>query len=274
MRYLAVILVLILTATLPAHTLWLFSSSYIIDMQGEDHDTPHPFSILYGWGHSMPVDDQLTRAQVDRMLICGPDGVVTPLEPGPQGGYLATQIAPTVAGRYVAGAALKPYIYTSFHDGDRTKFLLVGKDGIPEGVEVITSRRTNQFAKTVVSVGDTTGMPADQEMGLELEVILLADPTTMVAGSTMPFLVKFRNEPLPVKTYSVTVKMTRLGFTGDTEITLGNDGKGSAILPDTGVYQIAVALEEAVSAEELQDIDGVRYSSTTTFACTAGLSHD
>jgi len=274
MRFLAVLLVFILTATLPAHTLWLFSSSYIIDMQGDDHDTPHPFSILYGWGHSMPVDDQLLRTQVDHMIICAPDGVVTPLEPGPEGGYLATQIAPTVAGRYVAGAALKPYLFTSFHDGDRTKFLLVGKDGIPEGVEVITSRRTNQFAKTVVSVGDTTGMPADHELGLELEVILQADPTTMLAGSTMPFLVKFRNEPLHVKTYSVVVKMTRLGFAGDTEITLGTDGKASAILPDTGVYQIAVALEEAVSAEELQDIDGVRYSSTTTFACTAGLSHD
>lgn len=259
---------------LSAHTLWLFSTSYLIDMQGEDHDGPHPFSILYGWGHAMPVDDQVLRNQVDRMVLATPDGVVTPIELGPEGGFLATAITPEKAGRYVIGAALKPYTFTRFHDGDRVRFEFIGKDGVPDGAEVITSRFTHQFAKTVVSVGDTTGLAVDRELGFDLEIILQADPTTLVAGSPMPFTVKYHGAPLQRGEHAVVATLTRLGFAGETALTIDNDGTGVVIIPDTGVYQILVAVEEAATPEQLQQADGVRYASSTTFSCTTGLSHD
>ncbi len=271
MRHLFISLLVCFTSVLPAHTLWLFSTSYLIDMQGEDHDGPHPFSILYGWGHAMPVDDQLSRAQVDRMVLATPDGGINVLEPGPEGGFLAAQVTPEATGRYIIGAALKPYTFTRFHDGDRVRFERIGKDAVPEGVEILTSRFTHHFAKTVVSVGDTTGMAVDRVLGFDLEILLETDPATLVAGSTMPFSVLFHGKPLVRREYPIVVTLTRLGFAGETDLSIDGDGRGVIVIPDTGVYQILVAVEETATAEQLTQADRVRYSSTTTFACTAGL---
>lgn len=257
---------------LSAHTLWLFSTNYLRELPVDDTG-PQPFSILYGWGHAMPVDEQLTRAQVDRMMLATPAGDIVALEPGPEGGFLATQVTPDAPGRYVIGAVLKPYLFTRFHDGDRVRFEFMGKNGVPEGAEVLTSRFTHHFAKTVVSVGDTAGMAADRALGFDLEILLGADPTTLVAGGTMPFTVLFHGKPLVRSDYPIVATLTRLGFAGATELSIDGEGRGVIVIPDTGVYQILIAVEEAATAAQLAEADRVRYSSTLTFACSAGLHH-
>lgn len=256
-----------------AHTLWLFSSSYLVELSGEDHIGPHPFSILYGWGHQMPVDDQLSKQQVDRMVVSVAGGPVEQLEPGPENAYLTTGVKPTTPGVYVIGAGLKPYLFTRYHDGDQVRFEFVGKDGIPDGVDVITSRYTTQFAKTIVNVGSAKPEDApDQQLGFDVEIVLGAHPSAMKPNDDMPFTIYFHGQPLDPHGHAVVVELRRLGFAGVSAVTIDDQGHGLVGIPDTGVYQLLVAIEENGTPEMLKQSDGTRLSCTSTFACTQGIN--
>ena len=111
--------------------------------------------------------------------------------------------------------------------------------GLPETGFVETYRR---FAKSLIAVGDGAG--ADTPVGLETEIVALANPYTDDVSAGLPVRVLLRGEPrvnAQVETYSQGPDGTiRVAFTRTNE-------EGIAMVPAVAGYQFmvdAVVLEE------------------------------
>jgi uncharacterized GH25 family protein len=147
-------------------------------------------------GDPMPRDPQ----RIERFAAIGPAGE-TPV--------------PGVAGTEPAGfvSFRQPGLYLLVYDSNRETVDLDAdkfeKYLADEGLETVSAQRAkrgqsragardaySRCAKSLLRIGDGPGNRFDRALGLELELIPEADPTTLPPGSELPVRLLYRGKPL------------------------------------------------------------------------------
>lgn len=177
---------LICTSAVPAHDTYLMPAKFIV--------TPgKPLLVSVHNGDSFPASEHATD----------PSRLITNLQ------YLR------IAGRATHGIAHTPASGTQYLSAETRPRLIVIEAAKfeaylqEEGLQHISAARKRngqtgatgreiyaKFAKALVTAGTSDAGHA-KPVGLTLEIVPQADPSTLTAGSLLPVIVLFRGKPLP-----------------------------------------------------------------------------
>jgi uncharacterized GH25 family protein len=257
-----------------AHMMWINAVDYIMQA-GEGHShgggdgeqdvgfIAHT-NVYFGFGHSYPVDDFLKKEMLgDFDLVDGNHGK-KPLEPNP-GGFLATSVGIEKPGPYIVSAALKPGYYTMYMEKGRVKHKMGPKTGLKS---VILSLYYEQYAKALLTVGDTSDDAFARPLGDKIEIVPLKNPynTKAGAGEILPVQVWFNGRPASFcKVYA-----TYAGFSTGDDFALATtaDSKGIAHIRLTHWGPWLIKAEKRMPAtEDLKDKCNMLH-------CTASLTFE
>jgi len=143
-----------------AHYPWVNSDNY----SPETGDSVH---ITIGWGHRYPLSRFLKKADLEHIVIVGPDGkkvdlvVASELEFEPENNL-------SKPGSYIVAAKRKTGFYTKTTQGGKRQ----SKKGLSN---VISCSLSHMSMKAILSVGEEQGA-VDSKVGHPLEIIPMAKP--------------------------------------------------------------------------------------------------
>ncbi|MEW6094985.1 MAG: DUF4198 domain-containing protein [bacterium] len=245
-----------------AHTLWINAADYRLEF--------HPkygakTNVYFGWGHRYPVDDFLSQEKLEDFYLIEPNGKNIKLEPNP-GGFLATQINfKQPGGLYIVAASIKPGFYTTYVDKGEIHHELGPKIGV-KGV-VILSLYYEQYAKSLIKVGEAEDNSFSKPVGHRLEIIPLKDPYKLhgCGGHFLPVKIIFEGKPAKYcKVYA-----TYMGFsTGDDfAYATSTDGEGIAKirLIHWGHWLIKTDMKLPAPDDLKDKCNELHYTATLTF---------
>ncbi|MFH0782375.1 MAG: DUF4198 domain-containing protein [Pseudomonadota bacterium] len=208
-----------------------------------------------GWGHRFPMAALMKEADVEAMVIIGPDG-------GGQSKAVSTselefQSAEGLgkAGAYLVAVKRKASFYTKTTEGSKRQ----SKVGL---TNVLSCSRSNSFMKAVANV-DTTNGKVDTVVGHAMEIIPLVNPASLRVGDYLPFRVLFKGKP-----YRTEFSATYGGFSTEDAVWAyaagtDKDGLGKVKILSSGAWLIKVNLDEPFA--DPKECDKESYLATLTF---------
>ncbi len=112
--------------------------------------------------------------------------------------------------------------------------------------------RYRKHATTFVRVGSPVDAPVPAAWGLDLELVPGGDPTTVAAGSALPFRLDFRGAPLT----GATVTLAGVGGSAVTSVRTDDSGQASVTVPAAGPWLLkAVHVRPSSATEEPWESD-------------------
>ncbi|MCJ8499323.1 DUF4198 domain-containing protein [Desulfatitalea alkaliphila] len=245
------LLALVLTGAAQAHNLWLNPDNHYPAV-GET------VTIAIGWGHKYGADrsDESVRAdRVAEIWALDPDGRTIALAPeeGP-----AFKLKVDKAGVYQVAARIKPGVFTTTPQGRKW----ADKKGVENPIKCTAFKIE---AQTIVVAGDGDRNP-QAGTGLPLELVPLANPARLTAGSELSVRVLFRGQPLA----GMPVRAVFAGYaeTAPKEkpfaVEAVTDDKGEATLVlDRAAYWL-IHLSHTIAHPEPDRCDDDRYNTAFT----------
>ena len=252
-----------------AHMMWINAVDYRLQPgaghgnDGQDPNTIAQTNVYFGFGHRYPVDDFMPEKMLNTFCLLDGNHNKKPLEPNP-GGFLATSVGFEKSGPYVVSASLKPGYYTMYMEKGQVKHKMGPKTGLDA---VILSLYYEQYAKALLTVGDTSDNPFAEPLGDKIEIVPLRNPYKLhgCGGHFLPVKVLFDGKPASFcKVYA-----TYAGFSTGDDFALATtaDSKGIARIRLTHWGPWLVKAEKRMPAlEDLKDkCNELHYTATLTF---------
>ncbi len=240
-----------------AHTLWLNATDF----------TPkfHPkfgtaVKVYFGYGHRYPVSDYIDQDHLaEYQLINGSDK--KELQPNP-GGFLATEVKFKEAGPYIISASLNPGYYTMYMENGRSNHHLGPKTGLDN---VFLSLYYEQYAKALISVGETATDAFSQPVGHRLEIIPQQNPFNLKQGDDLQ--VKVLLDGKPARFYAVHCTYNGFSNKDDFAFATKTDAKGMATvrLLHYGNWLIKADQKMPAAGEHADKCNEIHYTATLTF---------
>jgi len=218
--YKKIILTIITTLSLQAHSLWVNAIP-----SNSPHKPKEPHIIIsLGWGHTLPIGDSLNslngRIEIKDFDLIKPNGVKIPLKKPPfkidepivkEKGFDLFDIDMSLhkikynkdsqEGVYQVVAKSVPTYYTVYIDNkDRKRFKLKPIDKLKNVKEVVGSFQYQAFGKSYIGIGK---WKQPKPLGLGMEIIPLSDLSNVRVGDLVEFEVLFHGKKLhadPLKT--------------------------------------------------------------------------
>ena len=251
-RAIVPLLSLLLTAaTASAHTMYVSVTDYV-------PHTKRGTKLYFGWGETMPIDDQLGADRLTTLKIIGPDGEIRDLDKPEE---FLTRIQFEEEGTHVLAAELKSGFYTIYKDGDKKKHHMGPKTGL-ENVEM--SLYYSQQGKAIVNSGKVTDS-FKQPVGHKLEIIPLKNPALLREGDTLPVKVLFEGEPVPGYPKLLA---TYMGFSTTGAFAYAKSvvhGQSEIKISKAGVWYVNVKYRARPTGDLADQCDEVSYTATLTF---------
>lgn len=144
-----------------------------------------PAHILVGYGHAFPVNEGTEADKLMPAYLVGTKGRVE-CKAGDKLDFLS--VAPLAEGSYLAVSGRQAQWYTNSPEGSQDK----PKNQVPGATQCI---RSVKYAKAIFNLGQAAG-DVSQPVGQNLEIVPLANPATLKAGSELPIQVLFEGKPL------------------------------------------------------------------------------
>ena len=234
------------TAQAHAHYPWINADNYT-PRTGE---TPH---ITIGWGHRYPLGKFLSTGDLEEIFIIAPDHGKTPLTPlsGLEFEPENTLAAP---GPYLVAGQRRDGFYTKTTQGGKRR----SKKGLDN---VISCSLPHMSMKAVINAGDRPGK-ADAVAGHPLEIVPLADPSTLRAGDYLPLRLLLHGKP-----YSGRIFATPMGFSTDKDVfaytgKTDRQGLGRIRILQPGVWLIKAEHQQPYPDPKVCDVES--YIATLT----------
>jgi uncharacterized GH25 family protein len=237
-----------------AHQLKVMASKLVVPSAGE-HAT-----VYLSWGHVLPVDDLVDADSVERYDLIAPDGKATPLKK--DGLSMQSNVVEFKdEGLHQMVATKKAAVFTIVLDDEGNSLFKRGpKSAIKEGT-IDRSFRSQQFAKTLLTVGEPKGA-APKPLGLPLEITPLDMPADWRAGRELRFGVQLQGKPVGLE----EVRATRVGFKPDGAycFAASTDRQGVVtVLPkEPGTWVIELELRKPADDVDRKDFDDEDYIAT------------
>ncbi len=244
-----------------AHDLWLNSTDYRVPATREGFGE----SKLYiGFGHAFPVDDFYRKEKIASFTLTAPDGSLKDIE-AIEGGFTAAELSFTSAGPHIAALAGKTGYYTMFMDKGTMHHATESMKG-KDPKNVIVSVYFENYAKSLITVGDTRDESYKTPVGHRLEIIPLQDPRDVKVGDMFDVQVLFDGKPARL----ATVTGTYMGFDSGEDAAYstgtGFNGKASIRILHWGPQLIKAKVEQSPTGEHAGNCLGEHYAATLTFA--------
>ena len=261
-RLLGMVLVLGFCAYLPvsvcAHTMWINATDYSPKVHpGHGAVT----KIYFGWGHHYPVDDFLNEEDLEDCLMILPNGDKGEIKLG-ETGFLATQLNLKKQGAYIITATLKPGFYTMHMEKGKMHHKMEPKTGLKG---VILSLYYEQYAKSLISAGETSDNLFSKPVGHDLEIVALKNPAALKSGDFLPIQVLFKGRPAKF----CGVKATYSGFSTGQEFAYATstdaEGKARIRLIHYGPWLVKAEMRLPASEELKDKCNQLHYTATMTF---------
>jgi len=251
---------LLFSASAFAHTLWLNATDYSPKVYPKFGARS---KVYFGWGHHYPVDDFLAVEDLQEFSLIYPNGERKAIMPG-KGGFLATQMNFKQPGLYIVAASKKPGFYTMYVKKGRVHHEIGPKTGL-EGV--ILSLYYEQYAKSLINVGEAEDDSFSKPVGHKLEIIPLENPYKLYGcgGHFLPLKVLFDGKPAKYcKVYA-----TYMGFSTGDDFAYATSTNGEGIakirLTHWGPHLIKASMELPATDELKDKCNELSYTATLTF---------
>ena len=251
-----------------AHTMWINAVDYMMQAgaghshsEGDEHIAQT--NVYFGFGHCYPVDDFMPKEMLSTFCVLNENHNKKDLEPNP-GGFLATAVKFEKPGPYIVSAALKPGYYTMHIEKGQVKHKLGPKTGLNG---VILSLYYEQYAKALLTVGETSDNAFAKPLGDKIEIVSLENPLNMKAGvgQILPVQIWFNGRPASFcKVYA-----TYSGFSTKDDYALATtaDSKGVAHIRLThwGPWLIKAERRQPAGKDLKDKCNELHYTATLTF---------
>lgn len=251
-----------------AHTMWINAVDYMMQAgaghshsEGDEHIAQT--NVYFGFGHCYPVDDFMPKEMLSTFCVLNENHNKKDLEPNP-GGFLATAVKFEKPGPYIVSAALKPGYYTMHIEKGQVKHKLGPKTGLNG---VILSLYYEQYAKALLTVGETSDNAFAKPLGDKIEIVPLENPLNMKAGvgQILPVQIWFNGRPASFcKVYA-----TYSGFSTKDDYALATtaDSKGVAHIRLThwGPWLIKAERRQPAGKDLKDKCNELHYTATLTF---------
>ena len=193
-----------------AHEMWINVTDYSPEFYLEHRDRAST-KTYFGFGSRYPVDDFLPKDKLKDLYLIMPDGSKKDLQPQP-GGFLATQINFEKEGGYIVSAILEPGFYSVYVENGKLHC-----HSSPKGIfkKAILSLYYEQYAKSLINVGEPRDDSFLKPVGHKLEIIPLENPYKL-RGNGGDFLsVKVLFEGKPARFCNVYATYSGFSSEGD-----------------------------------------------------------
>jgi uncharacterized GH25 family protein len=191
-----------------------------------------PPTITLGYGHNFPVGEDIPEENLSTRFqgfsIEGPGGR-SGLSRGAEAKLLVGG-KPLEEGIYVVWGDATPLFLTQTTEG----WSIRAKD---EAENPLASNLSAKHAKTVIRVGAGGGDLWSRPVGQKLEIVPLADPTSLAAGARLPVRILFRG--LPLASAKVDAFAEGAGTAAASAVT-GADGAAEIPLDRAGWWRLMV----------------------------------
>lgn len=218
-----------------------------------------------GYGHRYPVHDFLSLDSLTEYALTAPDGHKTALKPADTLGFLVSDLHFKAPGHYLISVARQPGYYTMHLDNGTLRHKLGPKTGLQD---VILSLYYEQYAKSLIQVGEAQGDAYQKPVGHRLEIIPLADPRTLRGdgGHFLPVKVLFNGQPARF----CKVTATHSGFAANDDFafatTADSEGIARIRLTHWGPWLIKANVRQAAPDDMRAQVDELNYTATLTLA--------
>jgi len=255
-----------------AHTMWINAVDYMMQpVAGQSHseeeekgeDPIAQTNVYFGFGHHYPVDDFLSEKMLGNFFLTDCNHNEKELEPN-LGGFLATVVKFDKPGPYIVSAALKPGYYTMHIEKGQVKHKLGPKTGLNG---VILSLYYEQYAKALLTVGDTSDNAFAKPLGDKIEIVPLENPYKLhgCGGHFLPVKILFDDKPASFcKVYA-----TYAGFSTKDDYALATTANSKGIahirLTHWGPWLIKAERRQPVGEDLKDKCNELHYTATLTF---------
>lgn len=241
-----------------AHALWVNATDY----------TPHyktdvgaKTTIYAGWGHNYPVDSYVNPKDFNETAIVNPSNVKTDFK-FETTGFVAKKMVLKEKGIYA--------VDFKRHSSFNTKYLKNGKEiklkkDMKNVKNVISSTYSQQFAKSLIKVGEGPSQNATKALGLRLEMVPLENPYDLKVGDKLHVKLLYEGEPA---TYTkIWAQPAGLGKGNDFFYAASTNGEGIAEIriTDFGPWLLKTGVSLPPKGNLVGRVKLVNYFSSLTF---------
>ncbi|AZO95937.1 DUF4198 domain-containing protein [Halocella sp. SP3-1] len=243
-----------------AHSLWINSTDYAPSFYEKFGGMS---KIYFGWGHRYPVADFPDVKGFKEISLFNEELGKKEIAPG-EGGFLATSLSFEKPGFYTVYAAKKPGFYTMHVDNGKIHHKLGPKTGLKG---VILSNYYEQYAKCLISVGETNDDSFAKPIGQKLEIIPLDNPYKFNASNGQFLRVKVLFDGKPAKFCKLYA--TYSGFSSSDDFayatTTSSDGIAKIRITHWGPWLLKAQMKLPPEGEMSTKCNTLSYTATLTF---------
>jgi uncharacterized GH25 family protein len=242
-----------------AMTLTAHAHSFVILLSNNHIEEPGSKAIVYiGWGHALPVSEFIDAKEFASYEVQTPDGSTAPLRA--EGRSLqAHEITLDQPGIYQFSAVRKPTILSSVKGTDgKVKMQRVPKTEVKlgEGQSLVTSMRSQMFAKAIATSGAVAGKAAAR-LGHTIEIVPVSKLDALSADQPATFQVFFEGKPLAnAKVTAASLSSSVAGAPGTANET---DSQGNVELtpasPGPWIIEVSHKVPSTGDTQKLYDVE-------------------
>ncbi len=241
-----------------AHNFWINSVDYKPLL---NEKTGAQTKIYFGFGHKLPVHDFLGDNRLTELKLVGEDGKTVDIKPG-EGGFKATPVIIKKPGANIVTAVTRSGYYTMYYDKDRLHHIMGSMKGLDN---VVLSLYYENYAKTLINVGDTDTDSYSKPVGHNIEIIPLENPYLKKTGDTLKIKILHGGKPASF----CDISATYVGFSNEEDYAFsnktGSDGISTIRLLSPGQWLVRAVVRKPAKESLREDCMEEKYSATLTF---------
>lgn len=243
-----------------AHTLWVNCTDYT---PAFSEKSGAKTKIYMGWGHHFPVDSYVKATDFTDITLLAPSKKTEKLTLETTG-FGAKQVKFDESGLYVVAVTRKDAYNTTYLENGKPKMIKGTKEGLDN---VVSSTYSQQFAKTLINVGEGEAKNLSHVFGQKLEIVPLTNPYDLTnnRGGTMKVKVLFNGKPVQHKKVFAMYE----GYSNDdaASCAVSTDAKGVAELriDHWGTWVVKTKLELQATEAFASKVNQENYYASLTF---------